>query len=227
MITPQTLSHVNGPSPAADLWRCRLPSPSPVPPGKRIEFTISQSQLSRLHRGSQTRSASQWSRTILRIRICRTGETERCTMLHHQCRVIVPVVPKFDKNASTRRPEALPGDRGLPATGQSRQRPAQASASIHPEPATKACSEEIRDPCRGGVPRQRHVSQPTSARRSSVNIAQDKVDRPDDGDHVGDELVADHVRQRAEVAEGGGADLAAVGAVAAVADDVEAELAAR
>jgi hypothetical protein len=41
--------------------------------------------------------------------------------------------------------------------------------------------------------RQRHVSQPTSARPSSVNIAQDKVDRPKDGDHISDELVAHHM----------------------------------
>jgi hypothetical protein len=52
--------------------------------GQRLEFTMSQSQLSSLHGGPQTRSASLRSRTILRERICRTGGTERCTSLHHQ-----------------------------------------------------------------------------------------------------------------------------------------------
>jgi hypothetical protein len=117
-----------------------------------------------------------WSRTILRRCVCRTGEPDRCTIRR---RSIVSVVSKFGKNVSTSH-LSLPGDRCRLALA-TRQRPVQEVAT---QPSRTCYEGMLRGdprPMPGtGVPRRRHVSPPTSARASSVNVAQDKIDRPDD-----------------------------------------------
>src|SRR5215204_2950820 len=62
---------------------------------------------------------------------------------------------------------------------------------------------------------------------SPVNLAEDWVHAGDDGNRVGDEAIAHHVRKRLEVDERRSADVHAIGLGTSVADDVAADLAAR
>src|SRR3990170_3486462 len=62
---------------------------------------------------------------------------------------------------------------------------------------------------------------------SSVHVREDDVGTAQDGDDVGDLPAAHHLRERVEVAEGGGADLHPVRLVRAVRDEVDAEVTAR
>src|SRR4051812_23267079 len=62
-------------------------------------------------------------------------------------------------------------------------------------------------------------------RPSAVQLGGDDVQAPQDGHHVGDQVVLDDVREDLEVDERGGARPGAPGGLAAVGDEVVAELA--
>src|SRR5579863_8065606 len=78
-----------------------------------------------------------------------------------------------------------------------------------------------------GAPRNSGGRVRISWGESSVDVSEGDVDGADDGNDVGDQFAAHHVRQRTQIAEGWRAHLAAIRPRAAVAHQVEAKLAAR